>query len=410
MKINSLVSKEIAILGFGVTGREVYKCLAENHNITIINDQPVTGFETLTAADVQDRNLSFDVVIKSPGVPYSHPFLVDNHARITNDIELSYEYIKDNQLPTQIVAITGTNGKTTTTQFICDGLNASGKKAYTCGNIGQSPLLVLTENSQVDYLVMELSSYQLKQVDKFTPDFGLFLNISPDHIDYHGDFDDYLMSKCNLFKNMSEHQVLVLDQQMVANYSQVNWPSNSLLGASDDQLIGINTVSMPKQNYRLIMTLLEQLGLEHDMVIEMINNFQGLEHRLELVENNLGFKVINDSKATNVEATNVAISNLTLPTTLIVGGSIKIEDYTKLNYSNPYLKTIIAYGAARHKFDFIPNVIIIEDFAQAVKEAIQQTSENEILMLSPACASFDQHQSYVVRGNEFKQIIKGKNE
>ncbi len=410
MKINSLVCKKIAILGFGVTGKEVYKCLNPEHDITIINDNPVEGYEVFTADQIAEQNMTFDIVIKSPGVPYSHPFLEQTDAFITNDIELSYEYIKDNELATKIVAITGTNGKTTTTQFISDVLNENQKHSFTCGNIGQSPLLVLEQNKDIDYLVMELSSYQLKQVNKFTPDFGLFLNISPDHIDYHGDFADYLNSKCNLFKNMDEHKPLVLDQAMVESHPEVSWPTHALFGASDKQLSDINTVSMPKQNYRLIMVLLQQLGIKNESIIKSINNFQGLEHRLELVANDLGFKVINDSKATNVEATNVAISNLTLPTTLIVGGSVKVEDYTKLNYLNSNIKTIIAYGAAAPKFSFIPNVIIIENFEEAVNKAIEVTSQNQILMLSPACASFDQHQSYVMRGNQFKQIIKGKNE
>ncbi len=410
MKINSLVNKKIAILGFGVTGQEVYKCLSQNHDITIVNDKPVAGFEVLNVDQVRASSLQFDVVIKSPGVPYSHPFLENNSAQITNDIELSYEFIKESNLSTKIVSITGTNGKTTTTQFIADVLNANGSNAYTCGNIGQSPLLILDEHDSIDYLVMELSSYQLKQVSKFTPDYGLFLNISPDHIDYHGDFEDYLNSKCNLFANMNESQPIVLDQGMVLAYPNIEWPKHALFGASDKQLAEIDTVSMPRQNYKLIYVLLQSLNIDDSLIVHMINNFQGLEHRLELVENNLGFKVINDSKATNVEATNVAISNLTLPTTLVVGGSIKVEDYTKLDYLNPHIKTIIAYGEARSKFEFIPNVIMIEDFTCAIEKAIEITNDNQILLLSPACASFDQHQSYVMRGNQFKQLIKGKNE
>lgn len=410
MKILSLENKSIAILGFGVTGQEVYKALGKNYSITIINDTKVDGYATYTAAEAEAQGLDFDVIIKSPGVPYSHPLLVSATCRITNDIELSYEVINENKLSTKIIAITGTNGKTTTTQFIADVLAKSGKTAIACGNIGQSPLLILSQTLHLDYLVMELSSYQLKQVDKFKPDYGLFLNIGPDHIDYHGSFEDYLHSKCNLFANMTERDNLVLDKQMTELYPEISWPNFASFGASDSELVEINTVSMPKQNYRLIFDLLLKLGIDQQYIVKQINNFKGLEHRLELVESAYDFTVINDSKATNVEATNVAIANLNRCATLIVGGSEKVEDYTRLDYANPNLCQVIAYGAAKGNFEFIPNVILIDDFTQAVKHAIKVTKPNQILLLSPACASFDQHQNYIERGNQFKQIIKGKNE
>ncbi len=408
MKINSLNNKKIALLGFGVTGREVYKCLDSEYDITIINDNPVEGYDTKTAEDVTE--VQYDVIIKSPGVPYSHPFLQARDCVITNDIELAYEVIKENKLDTKIIAITGTNGKTTTTQFISDVLSSAGYKSYTCGNIGQSPLLVLNQTLNVDYLVMELSSYQLKQVNNFHPDFGLFLNVSPDHIDYHGDFSDYLNSKCNLFKNMNSSDCLVLDEEMVSAHPEINWPEYAVGGVDDKLLAEVHTVSMPKQNYRLIFNLLLKAGIASEFIINSLNNFAGLEHRLELVQNDLGIRVINDSKATNVNATNVAISNLNNPTTLIVGGSIKVEDYTLLDYQNSNLKKIIAYGAAKEKFAFIPTVELIDNFQEAVIYAIDNTESGETLLLSPACASFDQHPNYGERGKQFKQIIKGTNE
>lgn len=410
MKISCLNNKKIALLGFGVTGQEVYSALKSSYQITILNDQPVDGYQTYTYEQAVALGLEFDVIIKSPGIAYSHPCLQNTSAEIINDIELSYLLIEEYKLETKIVAITGTNGKTTTTQFICDVLNRAGRTAATCGNIGKSPLLVLTQNLHVDYLVMELSSYQLKQVNKFHPNFGLFLNISPDHIDYHGDFEDYINSKCNLFKQMTSSDCLVLNPELITEYPAVNWPSFASYGVSEDCLTAVVTSSMPKANYRLIFDLLERLGIDSQFIIKQINNFKGLEHRLEVVDCSYPFTVINDSKATNVNATNAAISNLTAPATLIVGGSIKVEDYTLLDYQNSNLKNIIAYGVASEKFAFIPGVMIIEDFTQAVNQAIQITKKDEILILSPACASFGQHQNYGDRGCHFKRLIKGTNE
>ncbi|WOO86619.1 UDP-N-acetylmuramoyl-L-alanine--D-glutamate ligase [Mollicutes bacterium LVI A0039] len=410
MKISSLEHKKIAMLGFGVTGQEVYKALGPKYDITLINDTPIPGYDIQSTAEAIAANQTFDVIIKSPGILYSHPLLATCDARVTNDIELCYEVICENQLNTKIIGITGTNGKTTTTQFIADCLCKTGKVAIACGNIGQSPLYVLSQNLHVDYLVIELSSYQLKQVDKFKPDFGLFLNIAPDHIDYHGSFEDYLTSKCKLFMNMTEQDGLVLDRSLVDDYPEIKWPSFASFGVSDSQLQSIKTMAMPKQNYRLIFDLLLKVGIDQEYIIAQINKFQGLEHRLELVESNHDYIVINDSKATNVEATNVAISNLTSDATLIVGGSEKVEDYTRLNYASKFVNHVIAYGAAKDNFNFIPNIILIDDFTSAVKKAMSITKANEVLILSPACASFDQHQNYIERGNQFKQIIRGENE
>ncbi len=406
MKINSLENKSIAILGFGVTGREVYEVLKDDYDVTIINDSVLDLDNAYTYDQFKAAGKAVDIIIKSPGVPYSHQMLVDNkHAFVTNDIELSYEVAQSRNV--KIVAITGTNGKTTTTHFINEVLVNKGCNSFSCGNIGNSPLYVLANNDNVSHLVMELSSYQLKQVDQFHPNYGLFLNVTPDHIDYHGDFADYANSKANLYKHMTEDDVLVVSKQ-VKEHLVV--PEFALTEAKEDELTAITTVSMPKQNYSLIYQLLINMGLDKSYIIEQINKFSGLEHRMELIKSNNPFTVINDSKATNVQATNVAISNVNRPTVLIVGGSEKVEDYTKLDYQNGNIKQVISYGDTRSKFDFIPNLIKYEKFADAVIEAMSLTNENEILLLSPACASFDQHQNYGERGLEFKRLVKERNE
>lgn len=402
MKISSLDHKRIAILGFGVTGQEVYQALRNDYQITIINDSEITGYDSITSSEA--AKLDFDIVIKSPGVSYENTFLKQTKAIITNDIELSYQVINEYHLKTEIIAITGTNGKTSTTEFITDTLNKAGKVAVACGNIGQSPLLILNQTLNLDYLVMELSSYQLKQVDTFHPKYGLFLNLTPDHIDYHGDFEDYKNSKCNLFKNMMETDSLVLDESLL-NY-QANWPSFAKFGASEDELREVESLSMPKQNYRLIYPLLQSLGLDHQFIVKRLNLFAGLEHRLERVETAHNFIAINDSKATNIDATNVAIASLNADATLILGGSIKNEDYTSLNYKNEHIKNIVCYGDAAYKFEFIASAIFVNDFKEAVLKAMSLTLDNQILLLSPGCASFDQHKNYIERGEVFKSIVK----
>ncbi len=403
MKINSLENKKIAILGYGVTGHEVHTALA-NYKPIIVNDTIVDVENSYTPASLKAAKIKVDIIIKSPGVPYSHPFLQNQQALITNDIELSYQYLQEQKSNCKIVAITGTNGKTTSTHFITEVLKSEGRNAIACGNIGQSPLLVLANNPNLDYLVMELSSYQLKQVNQFSPDYSLFLNITPDHIDYHGNFTDYLESKCKLFANASEN--LVVDAQIINDYGSYIPP----FATSGIELAGINCPSMPKQNYVLIADLLVKMGISESKIVKHINQFSGLEHRLEKVNGNFDYDVINDSKATNVEATNVALSNIDRPTTLIVGGSIKQENYQLLQINNKLIKNVISYGAAKDCFDFIPNVHKYDDFESAVKAALNLVGCGELVLLSPACASLDQHRNYMERGNQFKALVKGHNE
>lgn len=403
MKIESLENKSIAILGFGVTGSEVYQSLKADYQITVINDTPVNGIESFTKEKVKDRD--FDVIIKSPGVPYSNPIL-QNGKRITNDIELCYEYINDNNLKTKIVAVTGTNGKTTSTYFINTVLENAGYRSIACGNIGQSPLLVVSENNNLDYIVIELSSYQLKQIKDFTPDYALFLNITPDHIDYHGGFDDYLASKCNIFKNMTT-EPLVIGEDVETG---CKLPENTTFGVTESVFKDFQTMAIPHQNLKLILDILFKMNIDESIIKSSIKEFKGLEHRIEIVETDGEYTAINDSKATNVVATNVAISNTNGPTHLIVGGSVKLEDYTLLDCDNSNLVSITSYGDAREKFDFIDGIESYQEFEKSVLAVKAKVKPGETILLSPACASYDQHKNYIERGREFKRLMKGNYE
>lgn len=398
MKFNCLEAKKIGILGFGVTGKEVYECLKDDHQLVIINDELVAGYEVYSPEEVPD----LDVIIKSPGISYDHPLLKSTKAIITNDIELSYLWIKQQKLPTKIIAITGTNGKTTTTQFISDVLNLT-YTAAPCGNIGTSPLTILNNNN-VDFLVMELSSYQLKQVDKFTPDYSLFLNISPDHLDYHHTFDDYLQSKCKLFANQS-FQPLVILNEVVTKY-KLKLPESSTFGVDEVIKDQISSSTIPWVNLKLIIDLLLHIGIDLETIIKCANNFKGLPHRLELLENTKDVKVINDSKATNVNATNAGIATMTTPTILLVGGSVKQEDYRLLDSDNEHIIQVVSYGQAASKFAHIKEIVSFEDFQSSVKYCLEQIKPGQTLLFSPSCASFDQHKNYVERGLQFKNIVK----
>lgn len=411
-------NKKVVILGFGVTGQEVYEQIHATTDLYIINDTIVNLKNSYTYEQFTELGIEIDICIKSPGVSFNHPFLQSFKGLVINDIELAYLYIKDNNLATEIIAITATNGKTSTTAFIAEFLRGQGRNAFECGNIGKSPLKILNENSNIDYLVMELSSYQLKSLQQFKAQYSLFLNCTPDHIDYHGTYEDYLYSKCQIFKNMTEDCKLYINQQVLLQAQTIdsirineliatiqNNENVQIISADNYVKLDIKTM-MPVENYQFIYRLLIDLGFETQIIIAKLAAYNGMEHRFEYVGTKAGVDFINDSKATNVCATNNAINNISTKCIMLLGGSLKNEDYTLLDLSNNNIYQYIAYGANQAKFAFIPNIIFCENLQTAFTKAVEISNAGDTIILSPASASFDQFKNYEQRGQLFKQLVE----
>ncbi len=400
----NLENKSILLLGLGATGKEVltyYK--NQNLSITLVDDfygkSTYEGNKVYKTKDILKMNLDIDVIIKSPGIRYSNEVLLKyNNVEVTNDIELAYYESLHRNL--KIIGVTGTNGKTSIVTLISEVLKYSGYKSFACGNIGVSPLTILDQNKEIDYLVIELSSFQLKQIDKFKTYAAFILNITPDHLDYHEDFTDYFNSKLNIIKNKpTTGNVYVGGDFMLENINCI-LPEYNLLIEEESINMGLNINSI-----KLVAMFLESENIDLSNLYEYLTkNNKGIEHRIEFVTKVNDISYYNDSKATNVEASSLALQRLT-NIILIVGGSDKNEDLDLLKNYTKNVKIIIAYGENKHKFNFSDNIIYVDNIYEATDVAKKSAVRGDNILLSPASASYDQFTSYIDRGNKFKTYV-----
>jgi UDP-N-acetylmuramoylalanine--D-glutamate ligase len=307
MKLTKFSNKNILLLGYGVTGQDVFNIIDSQNNVYIVDDKAQRAENTqpiLTTLDFLSMDVKIDYIVKSPGIRYDNPILTQYHdCPIINDIEIAFEVIKARNIST--IAITGTNGKTSTTTFITALLNNIGYKAFSCGNIGISPLRILSENENIDYLVIELSSFQLKAISSFTPDYAIFMNFTPDHLDYHESIDDYFEAKLNIFKNNNADMHIYLGSNIkyTSPYENIKYAETELSEKLRNSINGIYY-----ENIALIYPLALDLGITEEKIIDtLINKFTPLPHRMELISTLNGVMYVNDSKATNVDAASVAL-------------------------------------------------------------------------------------------------------
>lgn len=398
---------EIMILGFGKSNQSCVKFLLEHNvnNVIVVCDQfDKAQIEFLTTNNVNycqtnqylQTQRKPKIIIKSPGIYYSHPILTQfSDVEIINDIEIAYQYIKKNNLSIRIIGITGTNGKTSTTLLLTKILQLSGYNAFSCGNVGVSPLEILL-NEQIDFLVMELSSFQLLNIDQFSPEIAIILNIAPDHLDYHQTFDNYLEAKTRLIKNTQDLKLIVSGTELVqgTNIKYINTSKNNYHN------------SISGNNLAIIEVVLDYLQIDKQLLIDFLQAKQFvLPHRIEYVDEIKQVVFINDSKATNLSATINALNQFE-NIILLVGGSSKDEDMHPLQHHLTNVKQVIAYGTNKVDFAFIPGIVIVDNLLEATNMAYQLASAGDVILLSPASASLDQFKNYEDRGNRFKEITK----
>lgn len=405
MKLNKFINKNILLLGYGVTGQDVYDIIVNDNNVYIVDDnykQVNNQLNILTSNDFLSKEIELDYIIKSPGIRYDNSVLLNYHdTPIINDIEVAYEVIKQRNIKT--IAITGTNGKTSTTTFLTTLLNNVGYHTYSCGNIGISPLRVLHENDNIDFLVLELSSFQLKAVTNYTPDFAIFMNFTPDHLDYHETLEDYYQSKLNIFRNNNPHMKIYLGNNIeyASAYDNVKYPNTNL---SNELRSAINGIYY--ENIELVYPLAIDLGITELQIIETLKHkFMPLAHRMELIKNINGVDYINDSKATNVDAASVALKQYK-NIILIAGGYDKKEDIKVLGEYLTNVKQIICYGQNKSQFvGLLDNTIIVDTLNEAVTTASINAVNGDTVLLSPASASYDMFKNYEERGNLFRKLV-----
>lgn len=384
-----------------------------------------------------EKVLAADIVVKSPGIPDKIEvikLLMEKKIPVISEIEFAYKFAKNHS-----IGITGSNGKTTTTMLTYHLLKSEGLDVGLAGNIGDSYALQVADFPEKTY-VLELSSFQLDGIKDFKPHIAVITNISPDHLDrYDYKYENYINSKFRITKNQTETDYLIydLDDESISNWLDNNEikakkvPFSLVQKVEEGAYLEDNTIIAMINNEKLTIPV-EELALEgkHNVkntmaatlvsqmmrvrnktIRESLSNFQGVEHRLEKVAKKNKVQYINDSKATNVNATYFALESMTTPVVWIVGGVDKGNDYDELiPFVHEKVKAIICLGLDNQKikeaFSGITDVILeTASMSDAVKMSSRIAEEGDTVLLSPACASFDLFKNYEHRGELFKEEV-----
>lgn len=372
-----------------------------------------------------------DLVIVSPGVPKSSPVLIEAYRRnlaVWSEIELASQFIVN-----PVIGVSGTNGKTTVTTLIGELLRAGNKEVVVSGNIGYPLTASLKDGMPEIIYVVELSSFQLENIESFHPWAAVLLNITEDHLDWHPDFADYIRAKTRLFDNQTEddYAILNLDDQVVRSlvdkvkahlvptskfsrqdgglYLENGWIVSEFKGK--ENIVQIADLKIKGEhnidNVMASIAAAQIAGVPVETIRKVLAGFRGLKHRIQFVAEINGVSFYNDSKATNPDATTKALTAFIQPIILLAGGRNKKNNFTGLAREiEKKVKAVVLFGEAAEEIrsalsDEKVEIIQVATLPEAVEEAAKAASTGDVVLLSPACASFDQFRDYEERGNVF---------
>lgn len=442
--------KHIAILGAGESGLGAARLSMIKGKVPFVSDagsvKPASrkelielGVEWEEKTHNRERILASDIIVKSPGIPDKAEIIQVAKAagkEVISEVEFAYRFARG-----KMIGITGSNGKSTTTALTYHILKNAGLSVEMGGNIGKS-LARLVADTDPDYFVVELSSFQLDDIKKFTSQIGVLLNITPDHLDrYNYSLNDYAYSKMRIALNQSpkEYFIYNYDDPIVREQVEQMRLEGHLLPISQEiefdegafirgkeiivQIKNRETFTMTfdelilkgqhnRYNSMAASVVARVLDVRKEAIRESLQNFKAIEHRMELVAQVYGIEFVNDSKATNVNAVWYALDSMKTPVVWIAGGTDKGNDYTALlPLVQEKVRALICLGKDNSKLkesfrDNVPVIAEANTMEQAVEAAYQFAEKGDTVLLSPACASFDLFQNYEDRGRQFKDAVK----
>ena len=431
--------KKIFILGMGRSGCSVAKLLSKNNKILITdikeNNDDVSLLENLgvevkiTDEQAELLDSSFDVVVKNPGIKLDHPVVLkatELNIPIITELEVAYRYLPD----VKIVGITGSNGKTTTTTIIYNILKEAGLPVHLAGNIGLPLCNQISEIKDGDILVVEISSHQLVNLDKFKVDIAVLTNLSPVHLDHFGTYENYKNNKLRIFNNQSAEDIAILNKgdgevfdltkNLKANKLYFSSKGNADIYLNDKSIIYNDEVYNFKDirvkgthNYENIMASIlacKQFDVSYESIMNVLSKFGGVEHRIEFVKEVNGREFYNDSKATNVMSTITALKAFDNDVILLLGGLDRGHSFDELVPYLSHTKYIVCFGETKYRIEEFSrknniDVYVVDDIVEATKKAYEISKKGDTILLSPACASWDQFNSFEERGDAFKETI-----
>jgi len=444
-KTMELKGKKVLVLGLARTGREVSRFLARQGADVCVSDYRAEGELRGEVEALSDLPIRFflggeeaawldgvEIVIPSPGVAPGNPLLREAGGRgikILSEIELAYRFLK-----APLVAITGTNGKSTTTTLVGEIFKAQGIKAFVGGNIG-APLIGFV-GGDWEWGAVEVSSFQLEWVEQFRPRIAVLLNLTEDHLDRYEDFASYYRAKERIFAAQKKEDVAVLnrddpivwsmgsglrgrvisfggvevEQGVYATASEIVWR-----GAAREERFPLGNVKIQGvhnvENLMAVVAVAKAIGVPALTIQGVIEVFPGLEHRLEFVREKGGIRFYNDSKGTNVGAVLKSLMSFSAPVVLLAGGVDKGGDYRILEGEvRAKVKRLVLFGAAKERIraalGHLVDTVVVGSLEEAVGEAARSARPGDVVLLSPACSSFDMFLNYVERGRVFKALVR----
>ena len=443
--ISKFANKKVLVLGLAKSGESAARLLDKLGAIVTVNDgkpfeeNPAAqslleeGIKVITGGHpLELLDEDFEWMVKNPGIPYNNPMVMralEKKIPVITEVELAY-LISD----APIIGITGSNGKTTTTTMIAEVLTAGGQNGLLSGNIGFPASQVAQDAGETDTLVMELSSFQLMGIEAFHPEIAVITNLMPTHLDYHGSFEEYVAAKWNIQKNMtaSDYVVLNFNQDLAKELAKktaakvlpfstkekvdgayldgdvLTFRGEAIMTASELGVPGSHNV----ENALATIAVAKLRGIDNQVIRETLAHFGGVKHRLQYVGEINQVKFYNDSKSTNILATQKALSGFdNSKVILIAGGLDRGNEFDELVPDIKDLKKMVILGesAARVKRaadQAEVSYLDASDIRDATRKAFSVAEPGDVVLLSPANASWDMYKNFEVRGDEFLAVFK----
>ena len=440
-----LKNSKIFVLGMARSGYEVSKYLSKYDNEIIVTDakeqdeDKVKELERLgvkvVITDKPEELLdnTYDVVIKNPGIKYTNPLIVKAdtlNIPVINEVEAASYFFPEGL---QVIGVTGSNGKTTTTNLINEMLKKDGKKVIMAGNMGIPVCSVLNDLTSDTILLLEISIQQLCNMNHFKTNVSILTNLTPTHIDFLDTYENYMNTKKRIFNNHTDKDIAILN---LNNEDEINLTrdikshkiyfsstSNTDICITDDyityfgeKIIKLEDIKLQgTHNYENICCAIgavKHYGVKNATIIKVLEDFGGVEHRLEYVRTLNNVMYYNDSKATNTVSTTIALKAFNKPTILIMGGLDRGHSFEPLNDYMKNVKLVVCYGQTKERIEkwaegLKISVKVFDNLHDATIAAVKKAAAGDVVLLSPACASWDQYKCFEDRGTEYKKIVNG---
>ncbi len=437
-------NKKIFILGMARSGYEAAKLLSDYNNEIIVTDgkeqkeELVSELKSLgvkviiTSDQLSLLDDSFDYVIKNPGIKYDNPVVVkakELGIKVINEVEMAYSFLDKS---VNIIGVTGSNGKTTTTTLISEFMKNSFDNVYLGGNIGIPLSNFVRDIKPNSYLVLEISDHQLCDMYDFKTNVSVLTNITPTHLDFHKSYEVYQMTKKKIFNNHTSDDLAVINKddevsmkitddikstKVYYGHDKTNLAYYDEEGIYYDGKLVIkldDIILKGKHNYQNIMGAIiavKKYGVTDEVIQKVLKEFKGVEHRLEYVDTINGVTYYNDSKATNCVSTITALNSFDKPTILLLGGYDRGHSFHDLDDSMKNVKCVVCFGETKNRIEEFCNDLNIRCYKNdTLKEAMNVVKDictpGDVVLLSPACASWDQYDKFEDRGDEFKNLVR----